>query len=162
MPTITLSMTYMEVTANPAPVGRYNDSHSLSPKSSVYRQYARTSHRSAGDHSTLVSPMTPRSTNSDPVFRQELDSTPVRREPGSAPAASSKFIAPADIISSMGDQSKVAARPEPPKSSRNNGSRGGTVQDPVERPRATLRATADERRSKTYVNSWTRFQNVQV
>lgn len=145
--------------------GRYRDPDSPGREDNGGHQFARESQFSSGDHSTLVSPMTTRSFNMDPPLRQELDSKPLQPELDSTLVTSRRSSTLAEIDGPTAGGFKSTARPEllrNPAWDRGGYGTPPLAQGPIERPRATLQATAYERLSQTYANSWTRFQNVQV
>ncbi|KAL2255978.1 hypothetical protein VTK26DRAFT_2401 [Humicola hyalothermophila] len=105
-----------------------------------FGSFGRDSHLSSGGHSVLISPLTPASTLGMglglPSSPSELDSTPVQ-----------------------GPQASAQIEPRPPAEL---DSHSIPPDEEISKPRATLGSTQHEREAGTYVNSWTRFQNVQL
>lgn len=154
-------------TANSTSTGRYFGPESPdfedSNRNSRY-WYNRSSQFSTGD-STLVSPITPGGMYMDAPAWPELDSRPFRSELDSTPVTPGPSSTLADVgLPKEEDGRSTTKMGLPPNPAWNRGAYGTPplAQGPIERPRATLQATAYERRSKTYANSWTKFQDVQV
>jgi hypothetical protein len=89
--------------------------------------------------------------------RQELDSTPVY------PPLAEMIELESPTAAVIKDDFAYPTSPDSHDSVWEDESVWDTPQPTVEHtPRANLEATAYERRSKTYANSWTKFQGVQI
>ncbi|KAL1875298.1 hypothetical protein VTK73DRAFT_10195 [Phialemonium thermophilum] len=135
-------------------------------------QAYRYSNMSSVRGSTLISPKVQSDTSSDmPSSHHELDSSPVQPPPSTRPGTTNRPEQVAELESPMNctfghrlsSQSSPGSSPNlSGQGSEHNMSPQSSMQASVGQPRATLSATVDERISRTYVNSWTKFQNVQI
>ncbi|KAK0737706.1 hypothetical protein B0T21DRAFT_170745 [Apiosordaria backusii] len=116
----------------------------------------RDSCMSGGAHSNLASPLR----KPDPRDRLPGDSQSQLVSPPSSNTPNNPECPP---ISVELDSTSIKELPVPaPQHGELESPQPYDSPEPTEGPRATLNSTQQERQSNTYVNSWTRFQNVQV